>query len=225
MIEVINLTKKYKKNVVLEHVNITICSGQITFLMGENGAGKTSLIKSILDLEEYQGQVLFDNETIENAYGDISAVFDDSPLYSGLSGYENIRLLCNKFLSKKESNSIALQLLNEIELNKKVKRYSYGQRKKLAIIIALLNDPKYIFMDEVSNGLDYETMKKLKEMLKEYAKTKLVFLTGHQFDFYSEIVDTVFIIKNKGIIKYDVGSMEGEEKSLGWIYENKIKDA
>jgi ascorbate-specific PTS system EIIC-type component UlaA len=63
-------------------------------------------------------------------------------------------------------------------------------------------------------------------MLKEYAKTKLVFLTGHQFDFYSEIVDTVFfIIKNKGIIKYDVGSMEGEEKSLGWIYENKIKDA
>jgi len=224
MVEIKNLTKKYKKNVVLDNVCMSIPSNQITFLMGENGAGKTSLIKSILNLEEYQGQVLFDDKTIAHVYGDISAVYDDSPLYMHLNGYENINLLCNRNINKREANLVALQLLNESELQKKVKKYSYGQRKKLAIIIAFLNNPKYIFMDEVSNGLDYETMKSLKEMLKEYAKTKLIFLTGHQFDFYNEIVNNVLVIKNKNIANYEMSSLEGGERDLGWIYENRIKN-
>jgi ABC-type multidrug transport system ATPase subunit len=219
VIQINNFTKKYKNNTVFENVSFAILDHQITFLMGENGSGKTTLVKSILNLEKYQGQILFDDNPITCAYGDISAVYDDSPLYLCLNGYQNIRLLCNRSISNNETNAFALQLLSEPELRKKVKKYSYGQRKKLSIIIAFLNESKYIFMDEVSNGLDYDTMNKVKEMLKEHVKTKSIFLTGHQFEFYNDIVNSILIVKNKNIVSY-----ENDNKSLEWIYKNEIEN-
>ena len=84
-------------------------------------------------------------------------------------------------------------------LNKKVKTYSYGERKKVFIIIADILKPKLLIMDEVSNGLDYETMIMLKAKIKLWAESSMIVLTGHQFEFYKDIVERVFVINGHKI--------------------------
>ncbi|MEI6222500.1 MAG: ATP-binding cassette domain-containing protein [bacterium] len=221
MIKVEKLSKSYGKKVVLNDVTLEIPNNKITFLIGENGVGKTTLLKTILKLESYTGDVSFDGQSIDAAYGNISAVYDDSPLYSGLSGYRNIQLLTNDEIGREEITAVASRFLSPEELKRKISNFSYGQRKKISIIIALLNNSKYVFMDEVSSGLDYESMKYLKSYLKDLGKHSVVFLTGHQFDFYNDIVDEVFILKNGFISSYSVAA---EQKiNLGNIYEETIK--
>lgn len=217
MIKISKLTKLYGNMTVINDVSITIESEKISFLMGPNGSGKTSLLKCILGLESYNGEILFDNKKIEQIYGNISVVYDDSPLYQHLSGYQNIKLLCNKAESEEAIEKVALEFLSKSDISKKVSKYSFGQKKKLSIIMAILNNSKYIFMDEASNGLDYETMHQLKNVLKNFAKTSLVFLTGHQFEFYEDIVDEVILIDKGNIVPYALKGFG--EKGLGSLYE------
>ena len=85
-------------------------------------------------------------------------------------------------------------------LRNKVKTYSYGQKKKLALALVEILQPKYLFMDEISNGLDFDMMKELKDDIKRWAETMTIFLTGHQFSFYNELVDSLFAFKDKQIV-------------------------
>lgn len=215
-----NLQKKYRRHTILENVTLKIESNQIVFLMGANGTGKTTFMKCLLNLEHYQGTIQLPRAT---ALSDIAVVFDDVPFYSNLSGYQNLSLFAVSTTSKAQIVSSIQPLLDDNLLKKKVKHYSYGQKKKLAIALCILNKPKYIFMDEVSNGLDYETMQDLKKLLKNWSHDALVFLTGHQFDFYNDIVDTVLLIKDHTISLYDDYNKQETKEALSTIYENTIQ--
>ena len=80
-----------------------------------------------------------------------------------------------------------------------MKDYSLGEKKKLALIVALLQKPKYLFIDEISNGLDAETLEILQENLKKLKKESLILVTGHHFDFYEKIIDELYIIRDNTI--------------------------
>ncbi|MGG5255365.1 ATP-binding cassette domain-containing protein [Neobacillus sp. SM06] len=221
MIELINLTKSYKDNLVLEKLNIKLKENKISFIMGENGVGKTTLLKCLLKLEKYKGIVLYDGKTFDEIRKSIHVIYDDSPLYLNLSGFKNIELLSNKEINKKEIKNAALKYFSEEQLKTKVKSYSYGQRKKISLVIAELSQPKYLFMDEVSNGLDYETMTDLKRTLKEWSKKMTIIATGHQFEFYAEIIDELFIIKQGTM--YELKDFRKKGIDLGDIYTNYAK--
>jgi len=219
MIELFEVSKSYGKNFVLPSVSLVLPDTGVVFLMGPNGAGKTTLLKAILDLEPHNGHATFDGKPIAKVYGEISVVYDDSPCYSGMTGYQNISMLCNQQHSRKEIADTADKFLPHDILRRRTRGYSYGQKKKLSIIIAFLNNSKYIFMDEVSNGLDYETMVLLREKLHEQAQSRFLLLTGHQFDFYNGIVDTVLLLRDGKVDTIKLSEVDPSERNLEAIYD------
>lgn len=217
MISITNLKVRYKTNVIYDKMSVEIPQNGISFLMGKNGAGKTTLIKCILNHMFYEGNIYVNGHPYQNDKKDVFVLFDDSALYKNLSGLSNIILLTG--LKNEEIYEYSDPFLNRKLLEKKTKTYSYGERKKLFLIIADIIRPKILIMDEVSNGLDYETMLLLKTKILEWSNKSTVLLTGHQFEFYSNIVDRVYVIKDKSIqcVKKE------DNCTLEEIYEKTIK--
>lgn len=218
MIEIISLTKMYKSNVVLEDVSFNIHRNKINFIMAANGQGKTSFFKCLLNLENYRGNIIFDGNKFDEIIGEVFAVYDDSPLYTNLTGIQNIKV----FIKNIDSGYVYDKFRNIFPiglLEKKAGEYSYGQKKLLNIVMAILKKPKYLVIDEISNGLDYETMRWLKKILRELSLETTVVATGHQLDFYNDIIDYLYIINDKKIIEVDdIYMSEGLEN----VYEKFI---
>lgn len=221
MIDIANLYKEYKGKKIFENINIKIKEEGIHFFMGKNGAGKTTLIKCLLDLEPYQGEIKLFHGNISEYRKDIAVVYDDSPFYLNLSGIKNIEMFINRKVSRDEIMKTALNYLSNDILSKKVKKYSYGQKKKLSLILVEINKPKILLMDEISNGLDYESMTTLKDKLLEWKKKSIIILIGHQFEFYNDIVDDVYYIKGNNIHK--VKEISDTKVNLGDIYERYVR--
>jgi ABC-type multidrug transport system ATPase subunit len=225
LIRIRGLSKSYGANTVLSNVSADLVEGDITFLMGKNGAGKTTLLKAMLGLEAYRGDVFYDGGGLSSAYGRIGVVYDDAPVYRRLSGYQNIGLLCARRVGTTTIRRFAGAFFRESDLRRKAGTYSYGQRKKLAIAIALLGEPEYLLMDEASSGLDYETMEWLKQDLKNRAPHTTILLTGHQFDFYESIVDRLLLLKDGHLDGVALGDAGATRRRLGVIYETALRDA
>lgn len=188
--------------------------------MGENGAGKTTLLKCLLKLEPFEGGILYDGETLEAVRSKVHVIYDDSPFYNHLSGYQNIKLLINKPAGKEELEQLSQKFLSRALLKKKVKTYSYGQKKKLALMIAALNKPSYLFLDEISNGLDYRSMMELQELINDWSSRMTIVAAGHQFEFYSSIVDQLYVLKDGSAIHIDNFKTNGAE--LGDVYKEYL---
>ncbi len=214
MIKLRKFSASYKNKMIFDNINLDIPDRGINFLMGKNGSGKTTLIKCILDFMEYKGDIniSFPKYNTKNLF----VIFDDSALYNKLSGVENIMQFAS--CDKQTAVFFAEKYLHEDILIKPAKSYSYGERKKIFLSILEILKPKIIIMDEVSNGLDYETMILLKEKIKEFSKDSLILVTGHQFEFYKNIVERVFVINNKSIEQVDMN----DYNSLEEIYEKSI---
>lgn len=214
MIELKNVSISYKDKQILDKVSIEIPNSGINFLMGKNGSGKTTLIKCLLNFMDYEGEI--ETNCKRHNIREIFVIFDDSSLYKELTGLENIMQFTS--CKKKTALEFSQPYLSGDLLNKKAKTYSYGERKKIFLIMVEILKPKIIIMDEVSNGLDYETMLLLKKRFIDLSKNSLILMTGHQFEFYKNIVSRVFVINNKTITKVEI--MENE--SLENIYEQTI---
>lgn len=221
MIECKNLSKKYGKNVILKHTNVTIKKNRISFLMGPNGHGKTTFIKCMMDMENYEGKFFFNGKSIDHVRDQILVLWDDCPFYSNISGFKNLLLLSENKKSKKQIKEIANKYLSGEILKEKVKHYSYGQRKILALVLVEILQPKYLIMDEISNGLDYERIRYTQQLIKEWVKHSTILLTGHQFDFYNEIIDDLFILKNQRIT-LEVEDFQNSDVKLEDIYDLEI---
>lgn len=223
MIEFKNFSKSYGKNSVIENTSITIGNNKISFLMGPNGCGKTTLLKCIAGLESYKGIISYNEDKIDTIRKDSLVIWDDCPFYDNLSGVDNLSVLSENInIRKKEIYEISNKYFTKETLNRKVKTYSYGQRKKLALILHKLLNPTILIMDEISNGLDYDTMKLLQSDIKKISKEKNIILTGHQFSFYEGLVEEVLIFKEKTI--KNVTEEYNDCKSLGTIYERYYFD-
>jgi ABC-2 type transport system ATP-binding protein len=182
--------------------------------MGQNGSGKTSLLKCIAGLEAYKGSI-----TLDASRDKLLIIWDDNPFYRNLSGIDNLRILTGSpELKTSEILKSADKIFTLKKLKKKVKSYSYGEKKKLCILLSKLYDFKILIMDEVTNGLDIETMTVLKNFLVEKAKVSTIILTGHYLEFYDTIVDDIFVINNHIISKYS-----GNRTSLMEVYNENFK--
>lgn len=203
MIEIKDFSKRYKNKIILDDINLIIEENKISFLMGKNGSGKTTLLKCVASLENYEGQILIDKKENINSKKSYFIIWDDCPYYVDDNGIDNLFLLSEGKYSKKEIYDIVKDVMNESLLKKKVKQYSYGEKKKLSFALIMLLNPAVIIMDEITNGLDYDTLLYLKDRLLEWSKDKTILLTGHQFSFYDGIVDDVYVInQERHIVEY-----------------------
>ncbi|MDQ0175964.1 ATP-binding cassette domain-containing protein [Bacillus chungangensis] len=221
MIECKNISKKYGENVIIKNSSFDIQNNKISFLMGPNGHGKTTLIKCMMGMEQFQGDFLFSGEKINSVRKEILVLWDDCPFYTNLTGFKNLMIFSENKKPKKEIKEIASKFLGSDLLKNKVKHYSYGQKKKLALALVEILEPKYLIMDEISNGLDYEMIRYIQKLIKHWAKHTTVLLTGHQFSFYNEIIDDVFIFKSKDISLL-VEDFQHSDLKLEDIYDESI---
>ena len=220
MIEISNLTKHYPTEQVLNDVTLQMPDNHIYFLMGRNGSGKTTFIKCLLDLERYVGNISFSGNNFYRIRSEVFSIFDDIPIYSDLNGYQNIWIMLEELVPFEKSKIINLGLLSDKKLKEVAKNYSLGERKKLALAAAILRKPRYLVIDEISNGLDIETMEILQERLLELKLNSIIIATGHHFEFYESIADKLLVLRDKNIV-YVEQYMKGDER-LYEIYKQYI---
>ena len=121
-------------------------------------------------------------------------------------------------MEKADIKEVALTYIDEKLLKRRVRTYSYGQKKKLALALAKILDSEVLIMDEISNGLDYDTMLELQQRLKLLSKGRTIILTGHQFAFYEKLYDDLFLIKEGKLLKADIA----DKKSLEEVYIESV---
>lgn len=195
MLELIGVHKSYGRDVVLDGVEAVLPRGSVSLLMGPNGVGKTTLVRCILGLEPHQGQIRWDGAAIDPQARRLYPVFDDTPFHPGLTGRQNLRVLAE------ESVSGPYRYLEDRVLRRKVRHYSYGQRKRLALCAALNSSADLVLLDEPTNGLDIDTMSRLREDIDELRGVKTFLITGHHLEFYENLVDRVFVFDTGRLVE------------------------
>ncbi len=219
MINLVQYQKSYGKKVLYVPTDLTIPSNSVSFLMGKNGCGKTTLLKCLAGLEAYEGEILFDGKPLSAVREKCLIIWDDSPCFTNLNGLQNLHLLCEGRKTKNEIRNAAECYLEYPVLKQKVRSYSYGQKKKLMLALADLLNPEYLIMDEISNGLDVDMMDELARHLLEMKSHCTILLTGHQFSFYEKVAEHIFLKRNQKVV-YIAPEIRAK-KNLEEIYHDK----
>ena len=194
-----NISKKYGNMELLKDISFE-CNNEILYLAGANGVGKTTLIKIALGIEYADaGKVSYDNKKIAEQYCNISSVLDEPSYYPNISGEKNLSIFTKKAANRM---SILQDLhLDDSLLRKPLKSYSLGQIHRFAIAIALINNPKYIFLDEPTIGLDPISWNIIKNCITKLAERDCsIIITGHDYDEIEQISDKFIILKDKRIV-------------------------
>ena len=173
------LCKKYGNKLVIDHVNMHIPEASIYGFVGENGSGKTTIMRLLTGLAEPTSGsfelfgVKNTDRRIYEVRRNISAIVEATSLVPTLTAKQNIRYL-ELYLGISLTEEERDELLKKVHLenvgNKKVKNYSLGMRQRLGIAMALINQPKVMFLDEPMNGLDPEGIAELRDLLIELNK-------------------------------------------------------
>ena len=184
-----DLCKSYGENAVLKNLDAVIESGKITCLMGPSGEGKTTLLNILMGLEKS------DSGSIENLPQNKSAVFQEDRLCESFSAFTNIKIVSDSL-----SDQTIIAHLGQVGLgdavNQKVSTLSGGQKRRVALVRALLAEKEILFLDEPFKGLDEDTKNIAADyLLKNTADTTVVMVT-HDIDESNKLGAKVLNLKD-----------------------------
>lgn len=217
ILQAINLTKCYDKVPVVSQVSFEIEEGEIYGFVGKNGAGKSTVIRMILNfIKNYDGKiVLFEEEEVYSVKP-IGGFVEYPSIYPSMTALEN--LMVQAKLCHMEDKESLLNILKEVGLKndkKKAKYFSLGMKQRLAIGIALVGSPKLLVLDEPMNGLDPMGIREIRELLvklnKKYGMT--IFISSHMLTELSKIA-TKYGFMKEGRLVEEISAEELEEKLL-----------
>ncbi len=204
MIVTKNLTKKFKDKVAVDSLNIHIKKGELFSLLGTNGAGKTTTIKMLSFLSNStSGEIIIDGKNARESDDEIKAMLNLSPqetaIAPNLTVLENLRFMAGvydiKDRDEKIDELISIFSLQEI-INKKAKTLSGGWQRKLSIAIALINQPKLLFLDEPTLGLDVISRRELWKVIEGFKGNMTIILTTHYMEEAERLSDRIGIMAN-----------------------------
>lgn len=207
MIQLMNVTKKYKNKLLYTNVNLTIKKGECIGIVGANGSGKSVLFQLITGLQyPEEGEIYVRGKKVGKGldFPEDVGLFVNQPSYIGYyDGLTNLKILAE--IRNKITEEQIKEMMNRIGLNPddktKTKNYSAGMKQKLSIIQAVMEGQDIILLDEPFNALDYQTnldVINLIEQLKEEGKTLI--LTSHQHNFLEKLCDRMMIIQNNQLM-------------------------
>ena len=204
LLKINNLQKHYRKNMTLHNISLTLTPG-IYGLVGPNGAGKSTLMNIISGLITYDSGIITYDE-YEFLSDEYYQNFGYLPQYNAL--YQNFT--CREFLSyicilkEIENNEIIDEVLALVNLtdkaDKKIRSLSGGMKQRLSICQTLLNDPKIILLDEPTAGLDPRERIRLKNILGQLAKNKIIIISTHIISDMENLANKIILLKNGEII-------------------------
>jgi ABC-2 type transport system ATP-binding protein len=185
VIEVHNLSKRYKKTLAVDSLSFTVKPGWVTGFLGPNGAGKSTTMRLMLGLDRpTTGEVLIDGKPYaawRNPLRKVGAVFEGRAAHGGRTGYQHLKWLA-------QSNGIPLSRVGETlqlvglsdSAGRRAGRYSLGMAQRLGIAAALLGDPPILLLDEPVNGLDPEGIIWIRELMRNLAaQGRTVLVSSH----------------------------------------------
>lgn len=204
MISIFDLEKKFGKLEILKKINLEIAEGKITAIVGSNGSGKSTIMKSILGLvKPDRGEIVVDGITINDNYSyreKIGYMPQIARYPDNLSIIEVVSMLKDLRNSELEINPEILDAFNLYsELEKPFRTLSGGTKQKVNVLIAFLFNPKILFLDEPTSGLDPVSSSNFKDMIRnEKEKGKTIVLTSHIMSDIQELADDIaFLIDGK----------------------------
>lgn len=197
-IEVQNVVKRFRDQVVLKNVSISFEKGQIHGIVGRNGSGKTVLFKCICGLmHPEEGVILVNGKRVGRDVDmpeDIGAIIEAPGFLPNYSGYKNLRFLANirRKIGKEEIVNVLKTVGLDPESRKHVGKYSLGMRQRLGIAQAIMEDPEILILDEPMNGLDNAGVQDIRALLLELkAQGKTILLASHNHEDIAALCDTV----------------------------------
>ncbi|MBP3461833.1 MAG: ABC transporter ATP-binding protein [Bacilli bacterium] len=213
-IEINNLTKKFKEKKAINSINLTIDEGELFALLGTNGAGKTTTIKILSTLIlPTSGKVKIAGLDIIKDRQEIKKILNVSPqetaIAPNLSVKENLEFMAGvyqiKNKEKKINELIEMFKLEEV-LKQKAKTLSGGWQRRVSIAISLINEPKILFLDEPTLGLDVIARKELWNIIKKLKGKITIILTTHYMEEAESLSDRIGIMSKGNLV--DVGTSE-----------------
>lgn len=203
MIEIKNITKSYDERKILDDVSINFEEGKIYGIIGQNGSGKSVLLKVMSGfITPDQGTIIYDGKDInkEETFPDNTGVLLDN------SGFDNLKLLAtiNKTI---DDNEIIEELKNVNlleEKDKKYYKYSLGMRKKLGICQAIMEHQKYVILDEPFSGIDKGSLAMIYDYLKKIkSEGRTLIISTHTSDRAKDLYDEIYELEEGKLNKID----------------------
>ncbi len=217
MLKINNLTKAYGEKKAVDDLSLHIRSGEIYGFIGHNGAGKTTTIKACCGIMQFdEGEIFIDGISIKEnplaCKARLAYIPDNPDLYEFMSGIQFLDFIADIFgVGAKERTARIYKYADMLELTddlaQPISAYSHGMKQKLAIISALIHEPKLIIMDEPFVGLDPKASHLLKELMREICdKGGAIFFSTHVLEVAEKLCDKVAIIKGGRLVRS--GTME-----------------
>jgi len=231
-----NFTKKYgnSSRYAVKDANLEVVGGEIFGFLGPNGAGKSTIIKSVVGIQPITDGAIevcgydVDTQGVE-AKRQIGFVPDHYALYEKLTGREYINYIADLYNVPKDErneriNNFVTRFHLEAAFDNQMRTYSHGMKQKIAIMAALVHNPKVWILDEPLTGLDPDSIFQVKECMKEHKeKGNIVFFSSHIIDVVEKICDRIAIIKQGEILlSKSVDEIEKSGITLEQFYMNTI---
>lgn len=236
MLKLIDVSKRYKKRLVVDNMNFEISDGDVLGLLGSNGAGKSTTLSMIATLlKPDSGQILLDDVDIfsqqKNICRKIGYVPQEIALYEKLTGNDNLSFFAKAYHLSGDVMEERLQYVKKIlglteeQLREKVYCYSGGMKRRLNMGVALLHDPKLLLLDEPTVGVDIESRDRILETIEKLSeKGTMVIYIGHYMEEVAQICKKICIMNqgNRIIFGEIQELLEQKNESLEDFYKRHL---
>lgn len=226
MIEVSNLSRNFGAFKAVDDVSFAISPGEIVGLLGHNGAGKTTIMKMLTGyIEPSAGKILIDGVDVQAAplavQVDMGYLPESPPLYPELTVADYLAHAAQ--LRGLDAAQCVPQAISATQLQSKafdrIDTLSRGYKQRLGVAQAILHQPRFLILDEPSNGLDPNQIREMRELIKDLAKNATVILSTHIMQEVNAICDRVLILRNGRLV------IDEELKALRKVASARLKTA
>ncbi len=223
MLNITHLTKNYGNKKAVDDLTLRIAPGEIYGFIGHNGAGKTTTIKACCGILNFDdGEILIDGVSIKsdpmNCKRKMAYIPDNPEMYDFMSGIKYLNFVADVYGVSKADREERIHKYADLfgitaDLGQQINSYSHGMKQKLAIISALIHDPKLIIMDEPFVGLDPKASHAIKEIMRNICDNGgAIFFSTHVLEVAEKLCDKIAIIKNgKLIVSGDTETVKGND--------------
>ena len=237
MLEIKNFSKSYTGGEkAVDNLNLTVNAGEICGLIGHNGAGKSTTIRSVVGVLDFtEGDIFIDGHSVRQEPLEckkVTAYIPDNPdLYEHLTGIQYLNFIADIFGIDGAARTEAIKKYGDLfeitsDLGSLISSYSHGMKQKVAIISALIHKPKLLVLDEPFVGLDPKAALSLKNIMREMCdEGNAIFFSTHVLEVAQKLCDKIAIIKQGCIVAY--GKMEElvQDQSLEEVFMEVTENA
>jgi ABC-2 type transport system ATP-binding protein len=230
IVQLKNLSKTIKGKQIIKDITLDFYPGQITGFLGPNGAGKTTTIRMMTRLMyPTNGEIIIDGKSLadnyEEAISQVGVIVENPEMYKFLSGYKNLLHFARMHngVTKERIDEVVKQVGLEKRIHEKVGTYSLGMRQRLGLAQALLHRPKFLILDEPTNGLDPAGIREFRTHLRHIAETEgiAVVVSSHLLSEIELMCDRIAVIQNGKLI--DIRDLQNTAVSFYYIEPTSVQ--